>query len=162
MQAMMWLRQNGGRVAASAEAWDAWNAAMQGALVSSETGGILLGRRLKDSDDVIIDQVLPADETDNRGFLSFIRGAIHQRSVDRAWRETGGATNYLGDWHTHPQRIPQPSFLDKLTWRRLVSMQRSEHVPLFFFIVGSERVLGWEAGKSLTPMREHLPQAGAD
>lgn len=149
MRRLMWMRPMAGRVAASAEAWEAWTVAMRGAMRGAEDGGILIGRRLKDCDDIVIDQVLPAHPEDKRGFLSFIRGKSHQRSVDRAWRESGGTANYLGDWHTHPQRVPSPSFLDKLTWRRLASIQHADHLPLFFFILGTEGVVGWEAGTSL-------------
>ncbi|MFH1465457.1 MAG: Mov34/MPN/PAD-1 family protein [Pseudomonadota bacterium] len=149
---MIWSRPGGGRVAATSEVWEVWSAAMRDAMAGAETGGILLGRRLKDSADVVIDQALPALQEDDRGFLSFIRGEAHQRSVDRAWRDSMGVINYLGDWHTHPQRVPSPSGRDVQTWRRLASIQQEEHRPLFFFILGNEGISAWESGKSLWPM----------
>jgi integrative and conjugative element protein (TIGR02256 family) len=43
--------------------------------------------------------------------------------------------NFVGEWHTHPERHPTPSWIDRRSWRR--QMGRHKPDPLVFIIVGS-------------------------
>jgi integrative and conjugative element protein (TIGR02256 family) len=45
--------------------------------------------------------------------------------------------HYVGEWHTHPQRIPNPSWRDKITMASRVRRSRHDMRGLIFVIVGS-------------------------
>lgn len=108
---------------------------------SIENGGILIGRRILDSHDTVVDQVTSACPTDVQSACSFVRNPIgHQAQLDRAWRQSGGVATYLGEWHTHPTSNVEPSPIDRRNWRKLA---RHAAGPLVFLIVGTETIGCW-------------------
>ncbi len=156
---MRWRRPDGGVIVASDQVVVAFSAAMHAALAGPERGGILLGRRMGGSGtggDIIIERALGPDRRDRAGRFAFTRGAHHQVTVDRAWSDSGGAVNFLGDWHSHPEAVPRPSGRDLATWARLVDLQWDEHLPLVFVIVGANRVQSWELGRRSAPRATRL------
>ncbi len=79
-----------------------------------EAGGVLLGRRISESHDVIIDLVTLPQPSDKRQRFSFFRKhRAHQSIIDKAWIESNGSCNYLGEWHTHPEPTPDLSLSKK-------------------------------------------------
>ncbi|WP_158625073.1 Mov34/MPN/PAD-1 family protein [Corallococcus terminator] len=110
-----------------------------------EAGGILLGRRILNSPDVVIDEVTCPLPGDRRRPLSFYRGrARHQQVIDERWKNSGGTCLYLGEWHTHPEPIPSPSLVDLGDWNRRLREDRFEGSSLFFIIVGTHGICVWE------------------
>ena len=112
-----------------------------------EAGGVLLGRHVRGTPDVIVDRVtapLPGDRRDRHHF--YRAAPRHQAAIDGAWRESGGACTYLGEWHTHPQRVPTPSRVDRLDWRRKLLLDRFSG-SLFFAIAGTDAVCVWEGSR---------------
>jgi hypothetical protein len=53
--------------------------------------------------------------------------------VTKAWEESQGRIDYLGDWYTHSQLNPLPSGIDYKEWAKLGSTLDK---PLLFMIVG--------------------------
>lgn len=110
----------------------------------SEAGGVLLGRHLRDSSAIIVDEIttpLPGDRCTRTRFCR--AQSQHQAVIDEAWHKNNGTCTYLGEWHTHPEPIPSPSVVDWSDWkRRLRSDTYSE--PIFFVIVGTKQVVAWE------------------
>lgn len=112
---------------------------------AAEAGGILLGRLIKNSMDVVVDRVSPPSPADKRSRFRFFRRARPaQEVVDAAWRTSGGTTAYLGEWHTHPEEQPRPSCIDRRDWRRIVRRARFEQDALLFVIVGVLSIGVWE------------------
>jgi len=108
---------------------------------SSENGGILIGRRILNSLDTVVDQVTSACPTDLQSVCSFVRNPKgHQAQLDRAWELSGGVATYLGEWHTHPASHVEPSLTDRRNWRKLA---RYAAGPLVFLIVGTETIGCW-------------------
>lgn len=110
----------------------------------SEAGGVLLGRHIVDTSDIIVDQVtapMPGDRQSRHRFFRARRR--HQELIDRAWQESDGTCTYLGEWHSHPERVPAPSAVDRLDWRRKLLVDRFLRY-LFFIIAGTEEVRAWE------------------
>lgn len=82
-----------------------------------ESGGILLGF-VFDKTVVINKATIPGKE-DKRGLFFFHRDKKRAQSfVDEAFNETQGTQIYIGDWHTHSEKNPRPSFKDELEIKR--------------------------------------------
>lgn len=110
-----------------------------------EAGGILLGRLILTSDDVILDRATTPTSADRRGRHFFHRGrGSAQRKVDDAWRQSRGTENYLGEWHTHPEDDPVPSAVDRANWVKIAREAQREYGSLFFIIVGITHLRAWE------------------
>lgn len=83
----------------------------QDTLAKREAGGILVGFRRKPHLE-IVDVTTPAflDKRSRMGFDR--RDGNHQRFARKCWKQSNGYIDYLGEWHTHPERYPRPSPLD--------------------------------------------------
>jgi integrative and conjugative element protein (TIGR02256 family) len=115
----------------------------------TEAGGVLLGRYLLESTDIVIDGITIPMPGDCRSRSSFYRDhRRHQQAIDRAWRESGGTCAYLGEWHTHPERRPLPSGTDRREWRRKLREDVFDGDRLYFIVVGIESLRVWEGIRS--------------
>jgi integrative and conjugative element protein (TIGR02256 family) len=109
----------------------------------AEAGGVLLGRHLLDSEDLVVDEVSTPQKSDRRGRFSFFRSKRHEIIARDRWVEETSTMAYLGLWHTHPQADPRPSSVDRRDWEQAVSNDTFEGDRLFFPIVGTERIRVW-------------------
>lgn len=110
-----------------------------------EAGGILLGRHLLASPHRVVDDVTEPMAGDRRTRCQFKRGqAGHQKRADAAWEASGGTCVYLGEWHTHPEPIPNPSSTDLDDWRRRLREDLFAGDTLHFIIVGIHEIRAWE------------------
>jgi integrative and conjugative element protein (TIGR02256 family) len=110
-----------------------------------EAGGTLLGyRRDPHLHVVTITEPGQRDIRNRYGFLR--RDGAHQAAALALWKRTQATGYYLGEWHTHSERVPTPSSLDQREWEKL--MQGTIESDLLFLIVGLE---GWylQRGRSL-------------
>lgn len=108
-----------------------------------EAGGILLGRHLLDSHDVVVDEVSTPQKSDRRSRFAFFRSSRHEHLARQRWLEQEKTSAYLGLWHTHPEPDPNPSSVDWRDWQQAVSVDTFEGNSLFFPIVGTERIRMW-------------------
>lgn len=110
----------------------------------AEAGGILLGRTMRDSGSLVVDSAVSPGKGDKRRRFSFRRSRPRaQRNVDAAWTGSGGTSNYLGEWHSHPEDDPTPSSHDRREWRRIARETVHDGDSLFFLIVGRVKVRAW-------------------
>jgi len=109
----------------------------------SEAGGVLLGRHLLDSDDLVVDEITTPQNSDRRGRLSFFRSKRHGKIAQTRWSEEASTLAYLGLWHTHPEVDPTPSGVDLKDWEQALSKDTFPGNQLFFPIVGIERIRVW-------------------
>ncbi|PJW18889.1 Mov34/MPN/PAD-1 family protein [Geobacillus sp. WSUCF-018B] len=119
-----------------------------------EAGGILVGRWILDSNDVVVDDVSTPMPNDIRKRCFFKRNQKeHQQFLLQKWIESNGTQNYLGEWHTHPEPSPTPSPHDRKEWKRIIK-EITGVDRLFFIIVGTEKIKVWEVsslnGKIIT------------
>jgi integrative and conjugative element protein (TIGR02256 family) len=141
-------RPSGGTVTLVAAVTKTFAAFVQTGQNDSEAGGVLLGRLILDSSDVIIDVASRPHSEDKRSRFFFWRSnKPAQRRVIEAWQESSGTQNYLGEWHTHPEDVPTPSCVDIQNWKRLVKRSKFEQEFLLFIIVGRRETGVWEARK---------------
>jgi len=99
-----------------------------------EAGGILLGRYRGPHIEILSRTApMPADRRTRFGFVRQDHG--HQQVANKEWLESGGSINFVGEWHTHPERHPTPSWVDRRSWRK--QMGRLKSSPMVFIIAGS-------------------------
>lgn len=109
----------------------------------TEAGGILIGRILEEDNNMIIDDVSEPMPTDRRKRTRFSRKTDgHQEYMNDAFEREKGCCFYFGEWHTHPERTPVPSSIDREEWKRLLNLE-FESKCLFFLIVGIAELKVW-------------------
>lgn len=108
-----------------------------------EAGGVLMGRHLLDSHDVVVDEVSTPQSEDRRSRCNFFRSHKHEQVARQRWLQEHSTSAYLGLWHTHPQRDPTPSGVDQEDWRQAVAGDTYEGDRLFFPIVGTHTIRVW-------------------
>lgn len=83
---------------------------------TAEVGGILLGER-KPSGIVVTIATLPARLDICERYSFHRRDPSHQRMATLQWVKSGFKTDWVGEWHSHPQDFPIPSSVDRETWK---------------------------------------------
>jgi integrative and conjugative element protein (TIGR02256 family) len=110
-----------------------------------EAGGLLIGRYLLDCDDVIVDQITIPMDGDVRERCFFKKNTIsHQRILESIWEQSKGTANYIGEWHTHPERIPNPSGHDFDQWRKVLRETKTDQSAIIFMIIGTAQIRIWQ------------------
>jgi integrative and conjugative element protein (TIGR02256 family) len=140
-----YVRTSGGHIEFSAPALVSLAQTRQIDDVSPEGGGVLLGRLVVNTDDVVIDEITFPGPEDVRARYSFRRSPNSaQPRVVSAWQESTGTKIYLGDWHSHPEDHPNPSWVDRRDWNRVLKRAVYEQAFLLFVIVGRRSIHLWE------------------
>jgi integrative and conjugative element protein (TIGR02256 family) len=106
-----------------------------------ENGGILLGWRARE--DLVVIDVRGPGPLALHGRHCFLPDHQWQvAEIDRAFEESKGNLDYLGDWHTHPDGVAAMSELDCATLRRI-----ARHVkhPLMLILAGQKNEQVWSA-----------------
>jgi integrative and conjugative element protein (TIGR02256 family) len=113
-----------------------------------EAGGVLLGRHLLDSEDVVVDEVTGPQSSDRRTRFSFFRSKKHEHIAKERWLAEANTIAYLGLWHTHPEDSPTPSSVDREDWQQAVTNDAFDGARLFFPIVGRREIRVWTKSRS--------------
>lgn len=113
-----------------------------------EAGGVLIGRFIKNSKHIVVDEISVPMAGDVRSRAFFKRGVKkHQKVIDNAWERSNGTLNYLGEWHTHPENYPSPSSIDLSSWKSKLTNDTFSSRYLYFIIVGIEEIGVWEGDR---------------
>jgi integrative and conjugative element protein (TIGR02256 family) len=145
MSSESWLRPVGGRVAVAKQALERMEHYRQHDPKSPESGGILLGRMLAGCDDVVIDFVTSPSSSDYRTRHRYTRQAEPaQTIIKHVWSHTQGTCNYLGEWHTHPAPVANPSDFDLVSWSRHTKRVQCGQGFLLFALVAVHEIALWE------------------
>lgn len=123
---------------------------------SRETGGILIGSYR--GNHIEVSGFTTPYPQDRRTFALFDRiDPLHQSIAMKTWQHSGGTDTYIGEWHTHPEASPSPSWLDKRTWKKLITRS---HAPMIFAIGGWNEIW-WGLGESgeVRKLHEHEGEA---
>ena len=142
------------------DAWGCLISYVQRSPFAKEAGGVLLGRMVEGTEDILIDEVTKPGMHDSRSRFRFMRSRrTAQGLVDKAWQESGRSRIYLGEWHTHPEDDPRPSNVDEHDRQNVLRSATYEQGFLFFVIAGCVRVRVWEGSKSgeVSPCIEVVP-----
>lgn len=76
-----------------------------------EAGGILLGKII--NDEIHILKLSVPTSLDRASRTNFERSKVGAQIIlDYEFYNSNGQMTYLGEWHTHPERFPTPSYTD--------------------------------------------------
>ena len=112
-----------------------------------ESGGVLMGSFLNSNGALLIDNFTFPQKTDHQGRNNFFPSEAHNNLVHNIWQQSGQKTTYIGLWHTHPEPIPNFSFVDANDWRNALNISSYEGNFLFFMIVGTKSIRCWVGEK---------------
>jgi integrative and conjugative element protein (TIGR02256 family) len=145
MGSPIFLKTDGGKLEIGAVALARMLTFRQDGFWKREAGGVLMGRFIHNSLDIVIDDVTVPMRGDVRGRFKFLRDRYrHQQILNQVWQDSGRTTHYLGEWHTHPEPIPTPSATDLRDWGRRLQEDVFSSSTLLFIIVGIEVLRIWE------------------
>ena len=106
----------------------------QTSLFMPESGGILLGYVREPHLEVL--EASEPTRWDKRLRTFFDRNSKgHQELAQKSWANSGGLVRYIGEWHTHPEDHPIPSYVDRSGWAKLAK-KREDGRPVLAMIVG--------------------------
>lgn len=106
----------------------------------NETGGLLLGYWAQEGEAVVTGVVGPGSGASHWLYGFAPDAGYQERELAEAYRASAGQVTYLGDWHTHPGSIAEPSRKDRGTIRRIAAEPeaRCPH-PLMIILGQRER-----------------------
>lgn len=113
-----------------------------------ESGGILIGSILIEGKTIEINDCTEPIDGDKSSRYGFYRCNKHNELLEDKWIESNYIKMYLGEWHTHPQSRPTPSYIDKQSWKKLVKRSITESPIVIFLIIGIEIIELWIGNKS--------------
>lgn len=152
---MIFALRNGGKVKIAKDALRKMQSYKQTSQEKYEAGGVLLGRYIKDSSNIIIDRITVPMGGDIRKRSYFKKQEKrHQKIIDKAWEDSNGTCNYIGEWHTHPECYPYPSIIDKNEWKRKLKEDKFDDRYLYFIIVGTKTTKIWRGDKETLKIRK--------
>jgi integrative and conjugative element protein (TIGR02256 family) len=149
VSAIVFFRDEGARLKLDAAVVDVLLSHAQRDPNAMEAGGVLMGRHIRGTRDVVVDSVTTPMRGDRQRRFRFHRSRKpHQRALDEAWESSQGTCVYLGEWHTHPEPYPTPSSVDLADWRKRLQHDEVDSESLFFVLVGQELCVAWEGLRS--------------
>jgi hypothetical protein len=110
-----------------------------------ETGGVLLGAYDMDRRCLYVVDSIPSPPDSEEWPALYIRGCEGlSNQVDAARARTGGQLEYVGEWHSHPDRCPvRPSGDDETVFAWLAGRLAGDGLPALMAIVGERGVSSW-------------------
>ena len=131
------------KVKISSEVYNALNSFQSKNSFSVEYGGIIVGYYDATENTYVITDITWPQKEDIQSRFRFVRkDHAHQSIMDDLWEESGCVKSYLGEWHSHREKHPTPSRIDKNGWKKKAKEQRNYDIS-FFIIVGMEEVRCW-------------------
>lgn len=105
-------------------------------VAAPEAGGLLLGT--VHGQGMLITEATTPTRMDRQWRTLFERLPFGHRAIAKhRWRASSGTVRYVGEWHTHPEDLPQPSSTDLTEWRVLAT-KRADGRAVLAVIVGRE------------------------
>lgn len=106
----------------------------------SEAGGILMGYYIDNYSFYISDLTTPSED-DKSSRFQFIRSFVSaQKLIERFFNSSKGKKIYLGEWHTHPEKLPTPSTVDLESFQNQLKKSELNSEYIFMLIVGTKGI----------------------
>jgi len=104
---------------------------------SCESGGILIGEIYLESSKVIVKEVIFSKKAKRSYFGINIDKKEMQKELDKLRKKSKYTMNYLGDWHSHPEPYPTPSFVDNISYKITLQKAKIQTNFIIFLIIGN-------------------------
>lgn len=114
----------------------------QTSCLSSESGGVLIGRQIISTGNLIIDHCtvpMPLDVCKRTRYLR--KDPKHIEFFTTLRQRENNIYAYVGEWHTHPELIPSYSSMDLRNWQRIGKESSMSH---FHLIAGIKALRIWQ------------------
>ena len=111
----------------------------------SETGGVLMGELYPNSNRIQITHILVCKHTTNSRYGLELNVECLQKQMNEIWEKSKGTITYLGDWHTHPEFNPKPSYVDYKTFVKNYYKSKFEQNLLLYIILGQEKEIWFKS-----------------
>ena len=109
--------------------------------LSSESGGVLIGRQIISTGNLIIDHCtvpMPLDVCKRTRYLR--KDPKHIEFFTTLRQRENNIYAYVGEWHTHPELIPSYSSMDLCNWKMI---GKESSMPHFHLIAGTKAFRIW-------------------
>jgi len=107
-----------------------------------ETGGVLMGYTGLNGDVVVTDIIYSGPNAIHKRY-SFCPDQEYQlEQIANIFYESNRSVNYLGDWHSHPNTVPDLSMLDKRTLTKIALTPESK-CPNPIMVIFGEKPNKW-------------------
>lgn len=124
----------------------------------NESGGVLLGYKLKDRNYIVVDGISHPNSGDVQDRLLFIRKSkSHMYKIFKAMEKNSFC---IGNWHTHPFDTPNPSVTDMETWMKELKNCKSSCGYQFYIIAANNGFKVW-MGNEKTKEISQLVECGS-
>jgi len=104
---------------------------------TKERGGVLLGRLFPDENLIVVVDAIESPAISSGYTELYVNNDIANKKMKQHWKESGGKITYIGDWHTHPEVIPFPSFIDRDTFKSTYRSSKIDQNFLLCVIIGT-------------------------
>ena len=102
-----------------------------------ESGGILVGEIYPKLNKVIIKDIVVSKKA-KRSFRGInIDKKEMQEELEKIRKNTAYRYYYIGDWHTHPEKYPKPSWIDEISYKKTLKNIIIQTNFVVFLIVGN-------------------------
>lgn len=145
--------KNKGRIKLTDQCVSLMNSYRQDDSSKYEAGGVLIGRLIVSSKNIVVDKITTPLPEDIQSRNYFKRSIRHQRIIEKEWNESNGTSHYLGEWHTHPENRPTPSSKDIKSWKEQLKTAIFSSRFLYFVIIGIEEYGVWEGDRRTLKIR---------
>jgi len=99
-----------------------------------ESGGLLFAEfRLPE---IIVKKISIPNKNDYRNRYEYKPDQIMQQRIINSYFKKG--LHYIGEWHTHPEKIPKPSIIDIISMKDTFIRSKHELNYFLLMIVGNE------------------------
>ena len=122
---------------------------VQKSFFSKESGGILIGKENKSNKNIIINHItipLPKDKRRRNSFLRKDKG--HIELFEKLYIKSDETLRYIGEWHTHPEAIPNFSSIDLENWKK-ISKESNNDNNYYHIIVGYKTIRVWKVNNNM-------------
>ena len=101
---------------------------------SLEAGGIIIGKEnLSNNDLVFVSVTEPLKRDIRRKYRFHRKDKGHVTLFNRIYDESRQIHRYIGEWHTHPEKIPNYSGMDLKNWERIA--KDLKNVEYFYHVI---------------------------
>jgi integrative and conjugative element protein (TIGR02256 family) len=106
--------------------------------------GVLIGNHKIDGNTICVNYATKPQDKDIRRRYSYkMDAAIHQNILEKYFNSSNNEEVYLGTWHSHPEKNPNPSNEDFNDWKKQYQLNKKLFNRMIFIIVGISKTRFW-------------------